>query len=77
MSADELQQWFREHLQLRLGSAMSEYVLGRCRSSNSPDVDITIMGADARTGLPIRTTVPVHTIQSAFPGQFSGDSATA
>ena len=55
MLADELQKLFRERLHLRLEPEMSEYVLGRWDPASprfTPE-SLPVMGADARTGLPL------------------------
>jgi hypothetical protein len=60
MAEDELQQAICRNLGLRVGPEMAEYV--RKQTAQGRD-DIPIIAADARTGLPVQTTLPAQTLR--------------
>jgi hypothetical protein len=61
MGIEEIQQALLKEHGLRITPAMSEYILARLKSSDGKDV--SIIAGDARTGIPIQTTIPLATLQ--------------
>ncbi len=79
MNASLMQAWFRQHRDLRVGPEMSQYVLrrwqaGRAATSSAvsalPPQSITVLGAEARTGRPVRVEITADMMARAI-----GDSS--
>ena len=63
MDADEVAKLLLAKHSLRVRRAMSEYVL-RHLNNRASDESIAVIGCDARTGVPLRMLVPLHTLTS-------------
>ena len=65
MEPHEVQEIFRKKLGIRLGHEMSKYVLRRLEegvAAAMPLVDVPVMGADAKTGVAVRTMAPLNVL---------------
>lgn len=58
MTSEEARLICREKLGLRVGSAMSEYIVRQIAPPDAPP-SIPVIGGDARTGIPARKEFPV------------------
>ena len=47
---------------LRITPAMCDYILAKLKTSR--DRELAIIAGDARTGVPVRTTIPIETLAS-------------
>ncbi len=53
----------RDKLSLRIGPAMSEYIVSRVAAAEAEGL-IPVIGGDARTGVPARKEIPVAMIRN-------------
>jgi hypothetical protein len=74
MEIEDVQKAMLSAYNLRVEKAMSRYILNRLNASKGkPPGTLPIIGGDARTGVPIRTTVALDKINlSAMDGAQMG-----
>ena len=64
MEETEFQSRLRQRLGLRVGPEMAKYLLKRMAEGNLGESAIDAMGGDARTGIPMRMQIKMHTLKS-------------
>ena len=63
MGIEDIQRTLLDEHGLRVTPAMSEYIIAKLKSSRGKDVPI--IAGDAKTGVPVRTTIPASNLQRA------------
>ena len=64
MPETQLQRHYREAQNLRIGPEMAKYITAKLQTTN-PSQSITIIAANARTGLPVQHEVNSNTLSSS------------
>ena len=63
MGIDEIQQAMLKTHGLRITPAMAEYIANNLQQSNSSE--LPIIAGDARTGVPLRTMIPLDQLRAS------------
>ena len=64
MQETEFQSRLRERLGLRVGPEMAKYLLKKLADGTLGQSEITAMGGDAKTGIPLLKTISIDTLKS-------------
>ena len=67
MGIEEIQRMLLDECGLRVTPEMGEYILASLKVSGTGDV--AIIGGDAKTGVPIRTTIPAADLHGFIAAQ--------
>ena len=66
MGNEDIEKALLDRHGLRITPAMGEYILAKLKTAPN---EIPIIAGDARTGMPIRTTIPGDTLKSYIASQ--------